>query len=90
MPRGGFVFCFRRREIGILASGSDKNPKNEGLTPNFSLNNYFDKASPAPFDWAMTYAEVAFPIGANLFLGGSVRATYTGLDYFRCGIELHW
>jgi hypothetical protein len=61
-----------------------------GGSIRFSLNNYFDKASPAPFDWAMTHAEVAFPIGANLFLGGSVRATYTGLEYFGCGIELHW
>jgi hypothetical protein len=38
----------------------------------------------------MTHAEIAFPIGANLFLGGSVQATYLGLDYFGCGIELTW
>lgn len=56
----------------------------------FLLNNYFDKASPGPFDWAMMHAEIALPIGANLFLGGSVRATHTGLDYFGCGIDLHW
>jgi hypothetical protein len=56
----------------------------------FFLNTYFDKASPAIFDWAMTYAEVTFPIGANLFLGGTVQATYTGLDSLGFGIELTW